>query len=251
MTRNGGVDAERRLAGLGVTLLVHLTLIGAWQLARQMPPRGSAGGEPLIQWLQLPAPASGPRPIDLQSPPPLPKAVPPTLPRPARRHTPAAVVTPQAVTATPEASAQEAMPAADSAPPSPASAPVRPSIESILENARRSAGEIERALRKQRQPTIVAPPESPQIRMRQRMQEARELAPPRMWETPKVEELVNQTGDGARRTRVITGHGTYCITERSPVTSIDMIEKHGKQRITNCPQHETPARAQEWRTARD
>ena len=62
---------------------------------------------------------------------------------------------------------------------------------------------------------------------------------------------MNQTGDGARRTRVITGRGTYCITERSPVTSIDMIEKHGKQRFTNCPQHETPARPQERRTARD
>ncbi len=30
-----------------------------------------------------------------------------------------------------------------------------------------------------------------------------------------------------------------------------MIEMHGKIRFTTCPQHETPARPQEWRTARD
>jgi hypothetical protein len=66
-----------------------------------------------------------------------------------------------------------------------------------------------------------------------------------------VEELVNNTGDGARRSRVITGNGTYCITERAPTTSIDMIEKHGKLRFTSCPQHEAPATQQEWRTLRD
>jgi hypothetical protein len=83
------------------------------------------------------------------------------------------------------------------------------------------------------------------------MEEAAALAPNRAWEAPKVEELVNDTGDGARRSRVITGGGTYCITERSPATSIDMIEKHGKLRITSCPQHELPASKQEWRTLRD
>ena len=77
------------------------------------------------------------------------------------------------------------------------------------------------------------------------------MAPNKLWEAPKIEELVNNSGDGARRARVITGGGTYCVTERSPATSIDMIEKHGKLRITSCPQDEAPASAQEWRTARD
>jgi hypothetical protein len=66
-----------------------------------------------------------------------------------------------------------------------------------------------------------------------------------------VAELVNNTGDGARRNRVISGGGTYCVTERAPTTSIDMIEKHGKTRITNCPEHESTANDQEWHTARD
>jgi hypothetical protein len=30
-----------------------------------------------------------------------------------------------------------------------------------------------------------------------------------------------------------------------------MIEKHGKWRQTNCPEHESAANGQAWRTARD
>lgn len=126
-----------------------------------------------------------------------------------------------------------------------------PTAASIMDSARRSVGDIDRALRKERMPTIVLPPDSPQIRLERGIGHAHDIAPPRLWEAPKVVELVNNTGDGARRTRVITGNGTYCITERSPVTSIDMIEKHGKQRFTNCPRDEEPAKAQAWRSARD
>jgi len=115
----------------------------------------------------------------------------------------------------------------------------------------RSAGAIDRALRKESKPLIIAPPDSPTLRMREGMEQARALAPTRLWEAPKVEELVNNTGDGARRTRVVTGRGTYCVTERSPVTNVEMIEMHGKIRLTNCPRDETPAKAQVWRTARD
>ena len=239
MTLQPGFGSSRRLAGIGATLLVHLALILGWQMARQAPPVQPDERESAVQWLQLPAPLAAP-PIEPVTP--LQAPAPDTRRAPSRSPVPGAAspsaVKPETVVA------PEAQPAADPA-------PAQPSVDAILQEARRSAGDIERALRKERQPTIVAPPDSPEIRMRQRMQEARDLAPPHAWEAPKIEELVNQTGDGARRTRVITGRGTYCITERSPVTSIDMIEKHGKQRFTTCPQHEAPARAQEWRTARD
>jgi len=129
--------------------------------------------------------------------------------------------------------------------------PATPPAETILEKARRSAGAVDRALRQQNQPYIVAPLDSPQIRMRNGMERAHALAPPGLWEAPKVDELVNQTGDGARRSRVITGSGTYCITERSPATNVEMIEHHGKQRFATCPQHEDAATQQAWRTARD
>ena len=239
-----GFGSDRHLTGVGATLLVHLALILGWQMARQAPPAQPDVLESAVQWLRLPAPAAAPR---IEPATALEEPAPTTRRPPSRSSVPSAY---SRSAVTPESElAPEAQPATDPAPAT--SAPAQPSVESILQEARSSAGDIERALRKERQPTIVAPPDSPEIRMRQRMQEARELAPPRAWEAPKIEELVNQTGDGARRTRVITGRGTYCITERSPVTSIDMIEKHGKQRFTNCPQHETPARPQEWRTARD
>ena len=83
------------------------------------------------------------------------------------------------------------------------------------------------------------------------MEEAAELAPNAVWQAPKMADLVNQTADGARRTRVITGRGTYCVTDRAPTTNVEMIEMHGKIRLTNCPTPEEPAKRQEWRTARD
>jgi hypothetical protein len=235
---------DRRLAGVAVTVLIHVALILVWQGARTLPlaqPEGTRSA--IIQWVGLPA---------------LPhtEAAPSTPPADARqRHR-----LPSVRSARPADDLDRAGPAAESVSEVPAPAatpafsavtPARPGAESIMESARRSAGSIDRAMRKENRPYITAPLDSPQIRMRNGMELAHEMAPSRLWEAPKIEELVNSTGDGARRTRVITGNGTYCITERSPTTSVDMIEKHGKLRLTNCPQHEDPAKQQEWRTARD
>lgn len=238
------LDVERRVAGVAVTLLVHLALILAWHLARTLPPVQPDGPATLLQWIDLPqpaprvepAPATAPRVADAPGTGgkkrPRPALVPPAQPAGEALASPAI--------AAPAASAEPAVDASTT-----------PSAASMLENARRSAGAIDRALRKEAKPTIVLPPDSPQIRLREGMEHARAMAPPRLWEAPKVEELVNNTGDGARRTRVINGNRTYCITERSPTASIDMIEKHGKQTFTNCPSHEEPAKRQVWRTARD
>jgi competence protein ComGC len=83
------------------------------------------------------------------------------------------------------------------------------------------------------------------------MAKAYDAVPPKLWEAPKVDELVNQTGDGARRTRVNGALGTYCITERGTSTSTEQVERDGKLRLTTCPQHEDTATQQDWRTARD
>ncbi len=244
--------AERRLPALLATLLLHAALVLGWQMTRTQAPAQEDPEEALMQWLRLPplavTQAPSVRPVQASEP---------STRAPARAKNAATSRPPRATLASrpvaPDAStAATPTPAETVADPLPTvETPAPPSAAAILENARRSAGSIERALRKESKPTIVAPPDSPQIRMREGMEQARALAPPRLWEAPKVEELVNNTGDGARRTRVITGNGTYCITERSPATSIDMIEKHGKQRFTSCPQHETPAKRQVWRTARD
>lgn len=234
---------DRRLAGILATVLVHAALVLGWQLARTLPPAQEEAESPTMQWVELPLPVAQPKPA-----PPPPAASRPPGPadaRPARSAPGAAAPSARGETATP-------VPEETGAPPAPAAdQPARPNAASILEEARRSVGGIDRALRKENKPLIVAPPDSPELRMRRGMEQARAHAPPRLWEAPKVEELVNNTGDGARRTRVITGRRTYCVTERSPATNVEMIEMHGKIRLTNCPTPEEPAKRQEWRTARD
>lgn len=232
-------STDRRLAGVVVTVLVHVALILAWQMARTLPPTPPEEARSVIQWIELPVMA-----------PPA-ESVSPARPgeTPARLHPAPVRTAPPDMTAIPTAPPAAAETVA--APASAVTVPARPSAEAIMENARRSVGGIDRALRKENRPYITAPLDSPQIRMRNGMEQAHDMAPSRLWEAPKVDELVNNTGDGARRTRVITGSGTYCITERAPTTSIDMIEKHGKLRLTNCPQHEEPAKQQRWQTARD
>jgi hypothetical protein len=228
----------RRVAGIAVTLLLHVALLIGWKMAHRAPPGLDKDERSFIQWIRLPAPA---RPVA--------RAVPAVRPRPAVVPAPAAPRAPLPVPAETAETAETAPAPAMSLVTPPA--PPAPSAETILEKARRSAGAVDRALRKENQPYIVAPLDSPQIRMRKGMDKANALAPSRVWEAPKVEELVNQTGDGTRRDRVVGARGTYCITERATNTSVETIERHGKLRITNCPQHEDTANSQEWRTARD
>lgn len=242
--RAPGLPSERRLAGLLATVLVHGLLVIAWQMARTPPLPQQEGTDAAIQWVELP-------PLQRETPTPAP--VPKPAPKPIMSRQAQGTPAPRAP-ASPRAPAADAITAPAQAPASPtemATPQPAPNAKAILENALRSAGSIDRALRKDSKPLIVAPPDSAALRMRDGMEQAHALAPPRRWEAPKVEELVNNTGDGARRTRVITGRRTYCVTERSPVTNVEMIEMHGKIRLTNCPDPETPPKAQQWRTARD
>jgi hypothetical protein len=228
---------DRRHVGIAVTVLVHALLILGWQATRQTPSVAPEPRRTTIQWLRLPTPAV-PVPRRKEDPvkpiqphlAPLPDAI--TLAPPTLSAAPPAA---SASTAGTPAAADEFAPPA---PPTPSTG------ATLLERARRDAGAVDRALRKENRPYIVAPPDSPQIRMRNGIAAAARL-------DPGMDELVNNTGDGARRTRIVTGGSTYCMTERSPATSIDMIEKHGKWRQTNCPAHESPASRQDWRTARD
>ena len=230
---------EPRSAGLAATLLVHALLILAWQMARTLP-APVTGDDAAMLWLRVPAPAPAPRIVVV--PPVQPEAAPTPKPGTPLRSVPVVQA---------ETPMQTPVPApVPDAPPVPVESAI-PSTAAIMDSARRSIGDIDRALRKERQPTIVLPPDSPQLRLRRGIEHAREMAPPRLWEAPRVVELVNNTGDGARRTRVITGDRTYCLTDRAPTTNVEMIEMHGKQRFTTCPKDEEPARQQEWRTARD
>lgn len=235
----------RRLTAVGAIALVHVLLVLGWQRTPAPALVQEETRSTDFVWIDLP---------------PLPRAAPviphnmsPAADRPAPRRDSTAAASPSATVA----SRLNAMTAAVEAGISPAETPgdradsAAPSAQVILERARRDAGTIDRALRKENNAVIVAPPDSPQLRMKQGMEEAAELAPNAVWQAPKMADLVNQTADGARRTRVVSGGGTYCVTERSPITAIETIERHGRTRITNCPQHETPARKQQWKSARD
>jgi len=245
------LPSDRRL-GILLTVLVHAALVLGWQAVRRLPPLQAGGERRGIQWIRLPAPRArppAPAPAPARAPAPA-----PARPRPRSLALAAppssSLSSPSLPVASPNAASSPAAAPAASASPTPSAAPAR-SAEQILEQARRDIGKIDKGLRQENRPYIAAPLDSPQIRLRKGMELANELAPNRLWEAPKSEELVNNTGDGARRTRVITGNGTYCITERATNTSVDMIEKHGKLRITSCPAHEEPAKDQAWRTARD
>jgi pyruvate/2-oxoglutarate dehydrogenase complex dihydrolipoamide acyltransferase (E2) component len=243
---------DRRL-GLLLTALVHVALVIGWQAVRTLPapPSAEDSGRSRILWIPLPLPRPAVR--NEESAPAGPDTV---APRPHVRPGPAPAV-PQVIQVTP---ATPATPSADTATPAPAAsaeapaaaAPAAsPSARQILERARRDIGGIDKALRKENNPYIGAPLDSPQMRLRRGMEQAAAMAKPGLFEAPKVEELVNNTGDGARRSRVITGDRTYCLTERASNTDVEMIEHHGKLRITNCPTHEEPSKQQAWRTLRD
>lgn len=157
------VTADRRLAGVLATVLVHAALIVGWQVARTLPP--AEAENPVMQWIQLPAPVPEPKPI----PAPREDARLPERPASGRPARSAPVVTAPA----PSAPAEAPAPIVEDA----VEAPVQPNAAAILENARRSVASIDRALRKESKPLIIAPPDSPELRMRRGMEQARALAP--------------------------------------------------------------------------
>jgi hypothetical protein len=236
--------AANRRSGLLLTVLVHVALLLGWQVMRTLPAPASLQDDKGSRTVWIPLPQKIPRPAAPdKAPAPPRRQTGPTQPHVQNHPLPAPAIA-QAGAPVPAASA-----ATEAAPAQPIEA--EPNAQEILERAKRDVKSIAKSLRKENNPYIAAPLDSPQIRLQRGIEQANAMAPNRIWEAPKVEELVNNTGDGARRSRVITGGGTYCVTERATNTSIDMIEKHGKLRFTSCPEHEEPAKQQAWRTLRD
>lgn len=194
--------ANRRMPGVAITIALRLALLLAWKMVHAPGPVEAKDSRSFMQWIALPAPAA-PRPREV-----LPAAQKAPVARAApARSTAVAVPRPVTPASTPTpAKAAVAPPSMSLVAPSPPADPA----ETVMEKARRSAGAVDRALRKANNPYIVAPLDSPEMRMRRGMEEAHALAAPRLWEAPKIEELVNQTGGGTQRDRVIGGLGTYC-----------------------------------------
>ena len=243
--------AGRRPAGLALTVLVHALLLAGWQMSRHAAPPdpGPAPARTRIQWIRLAPPAT-----PAASAPPAPAPVAASAPRPARTVTPAApgpaVVPASPAPAPVPASSNPDAPPDDApqplAPPAPG---VPPAADTILQRARRDAGAIDRALRKENNPYIVAPLDSPQIRMRNKMQAAHDAVTPGVGEAPAIDE--SRDASGAPVTRVRGALGTYCMAARSPAEGIDAFEKRGGLRRTGCPAPSSQGGSRGWRTARD
>ncbi len=220
---------QRRLAGVAITLVLHLALLLAWQHTRQAPK--PVADPDRIEWVTI----APPRPV---KPAPEPKPQARAAAAPALRAAAAPSAPPR-----PVAAAAEPM-----APPA-AETPVARSADDILQQARKDLGKIGKELGKEFPgPRIKAPQDSPQMRMARGMEEANELAPPKWYEGPKVKEIIDPGGYGRKRYRVITANGTYCITVESnhAPDGLDSMKNGIKPKLTNCPVHEQPATTQEW-----
>ncbi len=175
-----------------------------------------------------PAPVSAAVLVPPAAVPPPPNALPrPDLPR-------------QTSTSTPDPMQLDAAPAA--------AASAR-SADDILRQARRDIGKIDRELRQaslNRQ--IQAPADTKLTRLQKGFADAAAAVPPKWFEAPKVEEIVDEGGYGRKRYRVSTAGGTYCVTYEgvNAPDGIDIMKNGIQSKFTTCPAHEQPPTTQSW-----
>ena len=234
-TASPSFQQPRYLAGIGVSLAVHVLLVGLWQLSR--PVLVHDQGEPQrVQFLRLLATPT-PRRAEI---------LPPALPKTAVRSVgPSSAAPPQRAPAEPVADAI-ALPAPqviDAPPASPASG------ADLLRDARAAAGAIDRALRAENPGRgIRAPIETAQMKLERGIARAGEMAPNKWYQAPKMQEIIDPGGYGRRRYRVMTAAGTYCVTYESnhAPDGIDSMQRGIKPKITSCDADEQPATKQKW-----
>lgn len=226
---------HHRLPGVAATMAVHLGLVLIWLLARGVPAETEGAPAATIQWINIaptPAPAPAVRPPTARA----------AASAPARPVTPP----PAVVVAAPAAAPAESAPAAPAAAPAPA--PV--SAYDMLQQARRDIGKIDKDLKKEfpERGLIRAPIDTPQKRLVRGIELAHELAPPKWYEAAKMQELIDPSGQGRRRYRVVTSGGTYCMTVDSAHTPNGKDQGNYKPtlKMSNCDPYEEPAKAQQW-----
>ena len=233
----------RHLAGIGVSLAVHVLLVGLWQLSRPavVQDDGEAPHMRFVRLLPLPAPASP----DTAPPPPARAAAPGARLAPAARQQARTERRPP----TAPAAGSITLPAAQAADAPPA--PPTPTLSSAdpLREARAAAGAADRALRKENPGRgIRAPIETAQMKLERGIAHAGEMAPNKWYQAPKTQEIIDPGGYGRRRHRVITANGSYCVTYESnhAPDGIDTMQHGIKPKITSCDADEQPATKQQW-----
>lgn len=232
---------DRRAGGIAATMALHLALVLAWQWANAPQPAGPQRPSRVMQWVDV---------IPLSEPPPTPRSEPPAhAPAPAlrkaRKEKPDSPPVASMALVPPVAEAPVAsLPESD-----PTAAPAQSrSADDIMQQAKRHVGVISKDLKKEFPgPKIRAPLDTPQSRLVKGIELAHEMAPPKLWEAPKVQELTTGFA-GTRRYRVITGNGTYCITvgPTHTATGLTMGGNANAQRLTTCPKDELPKTTQNY-----
>lgn len=249
--RNQPTDYQpnHRLQGVLATIVVHAALVLCWLLARQPGADTDRTPRQAIAWVNV-------RPDAAVAPPqPLAARTEPVVRRPpVAAHV---TLTPHFTPVTPVRSAPATAEARAEAPPDapavePAAqvpAPATKSAYDMLQQARRDIGKIDQEIKKEfPEQHIKKPLDTPQARLEKGIELANELAPPRWYEAAKVKELIDPGGYGRRRYRVITAHGTFCMTYESAHSpdGRDPMTRNTAPKLTNCPPHEEPAKAQQW-----
>lgn len=86
------------------------------------------------------------------------------------------------------------------------------------------------------------------MKLERGIEHAAELAPNRWYQAPKTQEILDPGGYGRKRYRVVGANGTYCVTYESNhgPDGRDTMRDGIQPKITNCPRHEAPAKAQKW-----
>ncbi len=229
---------NRRIVAIAAMLALHMVLFAGFQLSRQASaPVTAARYEPYELVL-----------IPLREPKPAP-------PKPAEK-------TPDKVT--PRAAAIPALGPPPVAAPQPVTepepitepvaiaAPLEPSksADEIMRQARRDVGKIDKDLQKAYPGgPIKAPPNTPHIRMVKGMELAHDMAPPGLFEAPKITEIIDPGQYGRKRYRVVTARGTYCLTYESvssPGQDHFRLNNSAQAKRSNCPPDEQPATTQKW-----
>ena len=213
--------------GLLLTGLAHCAVL-YFLLHSQRPADAPRARGTAIQWL-LPAPTvavvtrvalSSPPPVTVQpAPPPL-----RSLPQASAPGNTSTVAEP--IAAAPPTSGESAPasddPFAQSAAPASAT-----NADSILAQARRDAGRIDRELRKTfpvAEP--LPPPDSKQARLQRGFDAAHEAVPPKWYQGARMVELSTPGGENKTRTyKITTALVTYCIN----------IYPDGRKSYTDCP----------------
>jgi hypothetical protein len=123
------------------------------------------------------------------------------------------------------------------------------SADSILQQAKRDLGALDKEVRKEfALRGLRAKIDTPEMRLQRGMQAAHDAVPPKWYEGARIKEVIDPGQYGRKRYRVVTGSGTYCVTvdsHSSPTAQLD-AGKRVEPRMTNCPPHEEGATTQEW-----